>query len=219
MGARRAGTVERPGTALPGLNSPYVPVLDRINSILEIYDMKSIYLTAACVAAGVFAGAATVSAHEHDKKKEMSGHHAMSSPARVENAWARATPGLAKNGGAYFTVVNAGKTADRIIGVTTGVSARAELHTHLNDDGVMRMRKLEGVDVPAGGSVTFKPGGLHVMLFGLHKPLKKGSSFPVTVIFEKAGKQKFDVKVQGVGALKRGMKHDMKPMHGGHHGK
>jgi periplasmic copper chaperone A len=194
--------------------------------------MKTIILTAVCVAAGLIAGTVTVSAHEHGKKKEMSGHHAMSSSVKVENAWARATPGLAKNGGAYFTAVNGGKTADRIIGVASNVSSRTELHTHLNDNGVMRMREVkDGVEVPAGGTVTFKPGGLHIMFIGLHKPLKKGTSFPVTLMFEKAGKQTVDVTVQGVGAMggtmkggmkhdmRPGMKHDMKPMQGGHHGK
>lgn len=182
--------------------------------------MKSRYVMAACVAVTLFAGVASVSAHEHGKKKEISGHHAMSGGIKVEKAWGRATPGLVKNGGAYFTAVNSGKHADRIIGVSAGVSARAELHTHLNDNGIMRMRKVDGVDVPAGGKVTFKPGGYHIMFIGLYKPLKKGERFPVTVMFEKSGKQTVEVTVMGVGAMKGGMKHDMKqgmkPKHDGH---
>ncbi len=185
--------------------------------------MKSIYLTAACVAAGVFAGASAVSAQEHGKKTEMSGDHATTATIRVENAWARATPGFAKNGGAYFTAVNAGNTADRITGVSADVAARVELHTHLNDNGVMRMRQVEGVDVPAGGTVTFKPGSYHIMLIGLHKPLKKGESFPVTLTFEKAEKQTVTVNVMAVGSMtggmKHDMKHDMKPMNGDQHQK
>lgn len=185
--------------------------------------MKSTYLTAACVAATLIAGTAAVSAHEHGKKKEMSGHsghHTTALTVKVENAWARATPGLAKNGGAYFTAMNGGKTADRIVGVSSDVSARTELHTHLNENGVMRMRHVkDGVEVPAGGMVTFKPGGLHIMFIGLHKPLKQGTRFPVTLMFEKAGKQTFDIEVKSVGAMNGGMKHDKMPMHGGHHGK
>tara|TARA_R110002126_G_scaffold5453_3_gene28818 strand:- start:2254 stop:2799 length:546 start_codon:yes stop_codon:yes gene_type:complete len=181
--------------------------------------MKSICLTAACVAAGVIAGASAVSAHDHGKKTEMSGDHAMTPTVRVENAWARATPGMAKNGGAYFTAVNAGKTADRITGVSADVAARVEFHTHMNDNGVMRMRQVDGVDVPAGGTVTFKPGSYHIMFIGLHKPLKKGDSFPVTLAFERAGKQTVTVNVRAVGSMGAGMKHDMKPAHGGHHGK
>lgn len=175
--------------------------------------MKSTYLTAAFVAAGLVTGASVASAHEHGMKKNMSGHagHQMKSASvRVEDAWARATPGLVKNGGAYFSATNSGEHADRIVGVTSDMAARTELHTHINDKGVMRMRQVKGgIEVPAGGKVTFKPGGLHIMFIGLHKPLKKGDSFPVTLTFEKAGKQTFDVKVMGVGAMKGGMKHHM----------
>ncbi|MFT5487310.1 MAG: copper(I)-binding protein, partial [Alphaproteobacteria bacterium] len=84
------------------------------------------------------------------------------------------------------------------------------------DNGIMRMRQVKGVDVPAGGKFVFKPGGHHIMFIGLYKPLKKGERFPVTLMFEKAGKQTVEVTVMGVGAMKGGMKHDMKPKHNGH---
>ena len=177
--------------------------------------MKSLNVTAALVAASLLAVPAGVSAHEHGKNKEMSGHHAMSAGIEIENAWARATPGMAKNGGAYFTAKNTGKSADRIVGVSADVAEKVELHTHLNDNGVMRMRQVDGVDVPAGGEVTFKPGGYHIMFIGLHKPLKEGDRFPVTLIFEKAGKRTVEINVMGVGAMKGGMNHDMK--HDGTH--
>lgn len=188
--------------------------------------MKLRYLTAACVAATFFAGTAGVSAHDHGTRTEMSEQHAMSDGVeiKIENAWARATPGLARNGGAYFVAKNEGKDGDRIVGVTANVSARTELHTHINDNGVMRMRQVEGVDVPAGGEVVFRPGGYHIMFIGLHKPLKQGERFPVTLTFEKAGEKTVEVNVMAVGAMKGGMKHDMKhdmkhqmaPKHGGH---
>ena len=143
----------------------------------------------------------------------------MSAGIQVENAWARATPGMSKNGGAYFTAKNTGKEMDRIVGVSANVSAKTELHTHLNENGVMRMRQVKGVDVLAGGEVMFKPGSYHIMFIGLHKPLKEGDRFPVTLMFEKAGKKTVEINVRGVGAMKGGMKHDMKPSHGGHHGK
>ena len=178
--------------------------------------MKSLNVTAAFVAATLLAVSPGVSAHENGKNKEMSGHHkmsghhAMSKGIEIENAWARATPGMAKNGGAYFTAKNMGKSADRIVGVSADVAEKVELHTHLNDNGVMRMRQVDGVDVPAGGEVAFKPGGYHIMFIGLHKPLKEGERFPVTLMFEKAGKQTVEIKVMGVGAMKSGMNHDMK---------
>ncbi len=181
--------------------------------------MKAIYVTATCVAATLYTVMASVSAHEHGKEKEMSGHHMLSAGAKVENAWARATPGLAKNGGGYFVAKNTGKDGDRIVGVSADVSAKTELHSHMNDNGVMRMRRLDSVDLPAGGEVAFKPGGHHIMFIGLHKPLKKDDRFPLTVMFEKTGNQTVEVTVMGVGAMKGGMTHDMTPKVGGHHGK
>lgn len=177
--------------------------------------MKSMSVTAAFLAATLLAASPGVSAHEHGKNKEMSGHHKMSAGIEIENAWARATPGMSKNGGAYFTAKNTGKDADRIVGVSANVSAKAELHTHLNDNGIMRMRQVDGLDVPAGGEVTFRPGGYHIMFIGLHKPLKEGDRFPVTLIFEKAGQQTVEIDVMGVGAMKGGMNRDMK--HDGTH--
>ena len=181
--------------------------------------MKKLYVTGACVVASLLAATAGASAREHGAKRDMSGHYAMSAGIQIENAWARATPGMSKNGGAYFTAKNTGKEMDRIVGVSADVSTKTELHTHLNDNGVMRMRQVEGVDVPADGEVMFKPGSYHIMFIDLHKPLKEGDRFPVTLMFEKAGKKTVEINVMGIGAMKGGMKHDMKPSHGGHHGK
>lgn len=160
--------------------------------------------------------AAPVTAHEHGKK---TGDHKMSmktSGVAVEKAWARATPGKAKNGGAYLMIANTGAAGDRLVAAAADVAERVEIHTHLNDNGVMRMRKVEGVDVPAGGTVMLKPGGYHIMFLGLNKPLVKGGSFPLTLTFEKAGKQTVQVQIQGVGAMTGGgMKHmDHKPAGG-----
>lgn len=104
----------------------------------------------------------------------------------VEQPWARPTARSAPNGAVYLTIANKGPAADRLVQAQAGVSARTELHTHLNDGGVMRMRPVTAIDIPAGGSAELKPGGLHVMLLGLKAPLVAGSSFPLTLTFEKA---------------------------------
>lgn len=70
---------------------------------------------------------------------------------------------------AYFTVTNHGD-ADRLLAVTSPVSDKVELHNHIHEDGVMKMRRVDGVDLPAGQDVVFKPGGLHVMLFEVTLP-------------------------------------------------
>ena len=74
------------------------------------------------------------------------------------------------------------------------------------DNGAMKMRQVDGIDLPAGKPVTLKPGGYHIMLLDLAHPLKQGQSFPLTLSFEKAGKQNVTVKVQKVGAMAPGEK-------------
>jgi copper(I)-binding protein len=183
--------------------------------------MKSLVAIAAATAvASLISG--SVMAGSHKTKGGMHGHHEMAG-VKVVNAWARATPGMAKNGGAYLTIRNPGKQADRLVAAKGDVAKRVELHTHLMEDGVMRMREVPGIDIPAGGSVTFKPGSYHVMMIGLHKPLKKGDNFSVTLVFEKAGEIETDVRVMEVGAMKGHMKHGGKHkgsgMGHGKHGK
>jgi hypothetical protein len=78
---------------------------------------------------------------------------------------------------------------------------RTELHTHINENGIFKMREVEAIEVPAGGEAVLEPGGLHVMFMGLHKPLKQGESVHLTLTFEKAGKVMVSVPVGKVGAM------------------
>ncbi|MEE2996830.1 MAG: copper chaperone PCu(A)C [Pseudomonadota bacterium] len=163
---------------------------------------------------------APVSAHSHKMKGGMHGKHGAHGPRstvgiKVKKVWARATPGKARNGAGYVTVVNAGKTNDRLVDVKSEVAKRVEIHSHLMDNGVMRMRKVEGIDLRAGGSVVMKPGGYHVMFIGLYKPLIEGESFPVTLVFRKAGEVKALVKIMSFGAMGGDIKHDPEG-HGSH---
>lgn len=122
----------------------------------------------------------------------------------IENPWARATAGRAANGAGFMKLVNSGSTDDRLIKAETGVAKKTELHTHMMEGDVMKMRPVPAIDLPAGQSVMLKPGGLHVMMMGLHDPLKQGESFPVTLTFEKAGTVTVDVPIQSVGAKSSG---------------
>ena len=113
---------------------------------------------------------------------------------KVEAAWARPTvDGQAAGGG--FLKITGGASADRLLSVSAGVSKTTELHTMEMDGNVMRMRPIEALDIPAGATVELKPGGRHVMFMGLAQPLKVGTSFPLTLRFEKAGEVKVDVQV------------------------
>jgi copper(I)-binding protein len=133
----------------------------------------------------------------------------MPSPIAVENAWARATPGNSKTGVVYLTVVDHGTASDRLVGVSSPVAARAELHSMSDDNGVMKMHTVDAIPVQPGMSTELKPGGYHIMLMDLKQPLKEGGSFPLTLRFEKAGSVPVTVKVEKVGAM--APMPDMKP--------
>jgi len=132
---------------------------------------------------------------------------AQSPSIQVENPWARATPSGAKTGAVYMTIDNKSSIADRLTGVSSEVAKKLQIHETKMENGIMKMREISGgLPVPAGGSVVLKPGGYHVMLIDLNKPLKAGEAFPVTLVFEKAGKVSITVSVQSMGAT-----HDSMP--------
>ena len=97
-------------------------------------------------------------------------------------------------GAAWLTIRNSGET-DRLLGARSPAAERVELHTHIHEGGVMMMRRMEGLDVPAGGRVALEPGGDHLMLFGLKRGLKPGDTFPLTLLFEKAGRITVEMRV------------------------
>lgn len=133
----------------------------------------------------------------------------------VTQGWSRATPNGAKIGTGYFTVENKGATPDRLVGVSADVAGKAEVHEMAMDNGVMKMRALEGgLAIDPGKTVKLAPGGYHLMLFDLKSPLKQGDKLPITLEFEKAGKVQLTLDVEGIGAqgpaASGGM--EMKPM-------
>jgi copper(I)-binding protein len=117
----------------------------------------------------------------------------------VKDAWARATPGKAENGAAYLTIET--PMPDKIVAVSSPAAKKTSLHTMTMDGGVMKMRPLDGLEVPANQPVTLKPGSVHIMLQGLNEPLQVGKSFPLTLTFEKAGQRQVEVAVEKPGAM------------------
>ena len=112
-------------------------------------------------------------------------------------------------GGGYLTVRNAG-AADRLLGASSPVAERTELHEMVMEKDVMRMREVKGVDVPARGALELKPGAHHLMFMELKKQLKQGDKVPVTLKFEKAGEVKVELTVEALaagGSKHGGMKH------------
>ncbi|WP_420225141.1 copper chaperone PCu(A)C [Pigmentiphaga litoralis] len=115
----------------------------------------------------------------------------------IGHPWARATVPGQPAGGGFLKLDNHGKD-DRLLAVRSDVSATAEIHTMEMKDNIMRMRQVEGVAVPAGKTVEFAPGGYHIMFMQLKAPLKQGTTFPATLVFEKAGEVKVDFKVEAI---------------------
>lgn len=114
----------------------------------------------------------------------------------VSQAWSRAMPPSAPTGAVYFVLENRGEQPQRLVGAQTSRAEKTELHTHVHQGDMMKMQQIEAVDVPAGGKVEFKPGGNHVMLFGLKQPLVAGESFPVTLQFENGGEITTEVSIE-----------------------
>ncbi len=119
----------------------------------------------------------------------------------IQQPWARATAGATPNGAAFMSLRNEGSSADFLVAVASNVAKRVELHQHTMTDGVMQMRRVEKVEVPAGGETALKPGGYHVMLIGLVEPLKSGEQFPLSLTFKQAGQVTVEVTVGSVGAM------------------
>jgi copper(I)-binding protein len=124
------------------------------------------------------------------------GHEFALGSLRIDHPWARATPPVAQTGAAYLTLHNDGDEVDRLLSVEAPVSESVELHAHTMENGVMRMRQVPSVELPAGARVSLEPGGLHLMLIGLEAPLNDGNSFPATLTFERAGSVVVQIKVE-----------------------
>jgi len=119
----------------------------------------------------------------------------------VSTPWARDTAGMKKSGAAFVTITNGGAQADRLTAIEGGIAKKIHLHETRMVDGIMKMRALDSLEVPVGGKLILEPGSAHVMFMGLGKPLKKGDTFPLTLVFEKAGSLDIMVKVMKVGAM------------------
>jgi hypothetical protein len=128
-----------------------------------------------------------------------------SSSIKVEQAWARATPGAAKTGAIYLTITNTGTTPDTLEGAaSTPAAEHADLHETKMANGVMEMRPVPSLTIDPGKSVVLAPDGYHVMLTGLKAPLKEGQTVSLTLTFAHAGAQQVTASIAKVGAMHAG---------------
>lgn len=120
---------------------------------------------------------------------------------RLSDAWARETVSGQTATAAYLTIENRGESADRLVAVTAPAPARASLHMTRRDQGIARMRPIEGgLEIPPGETVTLEPGGAHIMVQGLAEPLRSGETLRLTLRFTRTGERALAVPVQTAGA-------------------
>ena len=131
------------------------------------------------------------------------------SQVTVEQPWSRATPPGSQIGVGFMQLRNAGSTAERVVGAASPLAGRVEMHVTRREGDVMRMRQVQAFEIPAGGSFELKPGGAHLMLVGLERPLKQGDRVPLTLRLEKGGEVQVELEVQAMGARQ--------PAHGHRH--
>jgi periplasmic copper chaperone A len=129
---------------------------------------------------------------------------AVSADIALDHPWARATPAGAQVGAGYMTIKSTGG-ADRLVSATADVANKVEIHEMSMTDGVMKMRQIQGLDIPTGKPVELKPGGYHIMFIGLKQPLKVGDTIKGALTFEKAGTTPVEYKVEPMGAGAGGM--------------
>lgn len=115
----------------------------------------------------------------------------------ISGGWVRAMLPGQPTGGGYLTITNSGASADKLVSVSTPTAGKAEIHMMEMKGDVMVMRPVDGgIEIPAGGVVELKPGGLHLMLMQVAKPFADGETVPLTLEFEKAGKVELKLPVK-----------------------
>ena len=149
----------------------------------------------AAIAAGAFFWM-----HGHDDHDDHGDHGDMEvvehGDLEIIDAYVIRGAGTSDTAAAFFMIENDGDEADRLIMASAGVARAVELHTHIDDNGVMKMRPVDGgFEIPANGEHHLERGGDHVMFMGLTQDLEDGDTFPLTLSFQNAGDITFEVKV------------------------
>lgn len=114
----------------------------------------------------------------------------------IGHVWARPTPPGATVGAVYLDLNNQGTSPERLLRLSSPVAGAVQLHETRDEHGLMKMRQLPFIDVPAGGTVKAAPGALHIMLLGLKKPLLDGDTFALKLLFAAAGELTVQVRVR-----------------------
>lgn len=125
----------------------------------------------------------------------------------VHEPYVRLAPPNAQATGAFMVLKNGSDREHKLVKADNPASQFTELHTHINDKGVMRMRQVQEIVIPAKGEAALKPGGLHVMLINMKGPLSEGQIVPITLTFEDGSSKQVEVKVVKMMPAAMPMKH------------
>jgi periplasmic copper chaperone A len=120
--------------------------------------------------------------------------HAQAPSVKVDEPWVRATVAAQKATGAFMQLT-AAKDA-KVVAASSPVADMVEIHEMKMEDGVMKMRAVDALPLPAGQAVALKPGSYHVMLMGLKGPIKAGDTVPLTLTVEGGDKQRATVEIK-----------------------
>ena len=134
----------------------------------------------------------------------------------IDDPYVRAVPPGQMNTGVFMKIMNHSDQVRTIVGAESNASKIVELHTHVNEDGMMKMRQIPNIEVPAKGHVMLKPGGLHVMLIGLNESIEVDKPVEVTLLFKNGERKTIQApgrKLKMKMMHHKGMDHD-KMMHG-----
>lgn len=125
----------------------------------------------------------------------------------VQDPYVRLAPPNAPATGAFMVIKNNGDKDVKVLKADNPSSRATELHTHLNEGGVMKMRPVPGIDIKAKGEAVLKPGGMHVMLIDLKSAMKEGDVVPITLTFDDGSSKQVDAKVMKPTATPMPMEH------------
>ena len=126
--------------------------------------------------------------------------HAADAPISVSHAWLRATPRTAPVAGGYVTLTNTGKAPDTLVSASLPMAPEGQVHTMTMKNGVMSMRRLDGLAIAPGATVTLRPGGDHLMFLNPKSQLKDGESVQGSLTFKHAGTVPVTFSVSGMAA-------------------
>jgi len=110
----------------------------------------------------------------------------------------RATPPHAKNSAAFLTITNNTDKSVNLIAVSSDIAEQVQIHTNINEDGMMKMRQVEAIMIEANSSTSLQPGGYHVMFLGLKSDLAEGQSVDLTLYFDNGEQIKVKTPVQKI---------------------